>query len=111
MTVLESGFNRTLVNTANKNGTIDYGLMQVNSASVYLSGMQAADIMNLEFNVKTGTLIFFDKFDMVDYDTTKLWEAVGCFNGCSWNETTSQYDPNVPAYVEVIRSIYNGMWR
>jgi len=109
LTVLESGYNPTAVNH-NSDGTTDYGLMQVNSGSKYVEGMSVAQIESVQTNILVATKIFFDKLSYVHYDVNRLWEAVGCYNGCHYNGVTGIYDPVNPAYPSVVHRIYQGLW-
>src|SRR5208337_1168273 len=77
----ESRFNPGAVNY-NKNGSFDYGLMQVNSSWYRELGherwMRLGDAC---YNVQVGAWIFSQCVQRHGY----TWAAVGCYNGVSSN--------------------------
>lgn len=78
----ESGFNPTAVNW-NKNGTMDYGLLQVNSVWAGVLGTERW--MNLSDpceNLKTGAWILRQCINKAGYN----WKALGCYNTGSINK-------------------------
>lgn len=82
----ESNFNPTAVNY-NRNGSFDYGVMQINSYWYRELGHQRW--MNLNdacYNVKVGAWILSQCVQRYGY----TWRAVGCYNGMS-NDTRVRY--------------------
>jgi len=72
---VESNHNPAAVNR-NKNGTMDYGLMQVNSRWARELGERWAYIHDPCYNVTVGAWILSRCFSRYGY----AWEAVGCYN-------------------------------
>lgn len=72
----ESNLNPNAVNKANKNGTIDRGLMQINS--IHLNdGLDAEDLFDPEINIHEGAKVLrycIDKHGLT-------WQALNCYNG------------------------------
>ena len=82
----ESNFNPTAVNY-NRNGSFDYGLMQINSSWYKELGRERW--MNLRdacYNAKVGAWILDRCIRRYGY----TWTAVGCYNGVS-NNTKVRY--------------------
>jgi len=77
----ESNFNPAAVNY-NRNGTFDYGLMQINSSWYGQLGREKWMHLNDAcFNVQVGAWILSQCIQQYGYS----WEAVGCYNGVSKN--------------------------
>ena len=75
----ESNFNPTAVNY-NKNGSFDYGLMQINSTWFNALGHRRWMCLNDAcYNVKVGAWILSRCVRQYGY----TWKAVGCYNGVS----------------------------
>ena len=76
---VESNFDASAVNK-NKNGSFDYGIMQINSSWYKTLGhelwMRLGDPCT---NIMTGAWILKDCIDRCGY----TWEAVGCYNARS----------------------------
>lgn len=76
---VESNFNASAVHT-NKNGTVDLGLMQINSAWLDVLKLDKERLMqDACYNVKTGASILKNCMDRWGY----TWRAVGCYNASS----------------------------
>lgn len=76
---VESGLNSQAVNT-NKNGSLDLGLMQINSAWISVLNLDREDLItNPCYNVMTGANILSRCIGRHGY----TWEAVGCYNARS----------------------------
>lgn len=72
----ESGFNPRAVNTKNKNGSIDRGIMQVNS--IHLNeNLTAEDLFNPRVNIMMGAKVY--KM-CLDKHKDRL-KALNCYNG------------------------------
>ena len=75
----ESNLNPKAVNK-NLNGSIDIGLMQINSFWVKTLGLNAGELIsNPCYNTMTGAKILKQCVDRYGY----TWEAVGCYNATS----------------------------
>lgn len=74
----ESGLNPRAVNL-NRNGTADYGLMQINSENLASIGLSPAEVMEPCLNVHLGAWILA-KFIKTHGPT---WRAVGAYNAGS----------------------------
>ncbi len=75
----ESNFNATAVNR-NKNGSFDYGLMQVNSSwYAELGHDRWMGLGDACYNVHVGAWILSQCVQRYGY----TWAAVGCYNGAS----------------------------
>jgi soluble lytic murein transglycosylase-like protein len=75
----ESRFNPVAVNY-NKNGSFDYGLMQVNSSWYSELGSQRwMSLSDACYNVQVGAWILGQCVQRYGY----TWAAVGCYNGIS----------------------------
>lgn len=75
----ESNFNPKAINK-NQNGSIDIGLMQINSFWVKSLGLDADRLIsNPCYNTMTGAKILKQCIDRHGY----TWEAVGCYNATS----------------------------
>lgn len=75
----ESGFNPKAVNTANRNGTRDLGLMQINSMHLPLLaryGIREQDLFEPCTNVHVGAWVLASAFAQHGYS----WNAVGAYN-------------------------------
>lgn len=76
----ESNFDKKAINTSNRNGTSDYGLMQVNSSwfnELKQFGITAKDVKeNYCVNVNVGAWILSKNFD--SHGTN--WNSVGAYN-------------------------------
>ncbi len=76
---VESGLNPRALNK-NANGSIDMGLMQINSAWLKTLKVTGDDLMNDAcLNTMTGAWVLRQCVDRFGY----TWEAVGCYNACS----------------------------
>jgi soluble lytic murein transglycosylase-like protein len=76
---VESGLNSKSVNK-NKNGSSDFGLMQINSAWIDALGLNKEKLIsNPCYNVMTGAGILKQCIERHGY----TWEAVGCYNAKS----------------------------
>lgn len=73
---VESSLNPTAINR-NKNGSADYGLMQINSFWLKKLGTTAEELLkNPCYNVKAGAFVLRGCLDRHGEN----WEAVGCYN-------------------------------
>jgi hypothetical protein len=73
---LESGMNPIAVHN-NKNGSVDLGLMQVNSSWITAANLDKERLMrDACYNTQTGARILRDCIDRLGY----TWEAIGCYN-------------------------------
>jgi len=76
---VESNMNPYAVNF-NKNGTYDYGLMQINSSWYYVLGHKRwKKLSDPCYNVKVAAWILTQCINKYGYK----WEAVGCYNAVS----------------------------
>jgi len=81
---VESDFNPCAVNW-NKNGSYDYGVMQINSSWYIVLGADAwSQLGNPCYNVNVGAWILAACIKRHGY----TWEAVGCYNAKSKNKRT-----------------------
>lgn len=79
ITKVESNFNARAINW-NKNGSYDFGAMQINSRWAHILGPEKwASLGDACQNVKTGAWILAQCIDAHGY----TWEAVGCYNATS----------------------------
>ncbi len=79
---VESSFVPNAINR-NKNGSYDYGIMQINSAWYKKLGHELwMSLGDPCVNIKTGAWILRDCVDRYGY----TWEAVGCYNASSKNK-------------------------
>ncbi|HEY5974690.1 MAG TPA: lytic transglycosylase domain-containing protein [Geobacteraceae bacterium] len=75
----ESSLNPRAMNR-NSNGSVDYGLMQINSFWVKAYGLSSEDLLNDPcYNTKIGAWVLKQCIDRYGYN----WEAVGCYNATS----------------------------
>lgn len=75
----ESGLNKNAVNK-NKNGSIDYGLMQINSChlpKLKSMGYDKNNLFNPEINIKFGSIILKRCINLVGFN----YKALNCYNG------------------------------
>jgi hypothetical protein len=73
---VESGMNPAAQNR-NSNGSIDFGLMQINSSWLKQLGLSSEELLrNPCQNVKTGARILKDCLERYG----DSWEAIGCYN-------------------------------
>lgn len=73
---VESGLNPKAVNI-NKNGSADFGLMQINAAWLNVLHLTREDLLSDPcYNVMAGARILRACIDRYGY----AWEAVGCYN-------------------------------
>ena len=73
---VESNFNPRAVNW-NKNGTYDFGIMQINSSWGYSLGRDWWNTLGDPCsNIKGGAMILADCMKKYGYS----WEAIGCYN-------------------------------
>lgn len=76
---VESNLNPKAINK-NLNGSIDIGVMQVNSSWISTLGLDGDKLISDPcYNVMTGTKILKNCIDRHGY----TWEAVGCYNAVS----------------------------
>ena len=76
---VESNFNPTAINW-NKNGSYDYGVMQINSRWYKVLGADAwSQLGDPCYNIMVGAWILADCMNRYGY----TWEAVGCYNANS----------------------------
>ncbi|MDD3465603.1 MAG: lytic transglycosylase domain-containing protein [Campylobacterales bacterium] len=82
ITKVESDFNKNMI-YINKNGTIDIGLMQINSVhwdTLYNEfGVTPNDLFDIEINIRCGAWELSNCIDRYEYS----WDAITCFNGFS----------------------------
>ena len=96
----ESGFNPTAVNR-NKNGTFDYGVMQINSSWAATLGTERWNALaDPCTNVRTGAWILRQCINKYGYN----WKAVGCYN----SQTPSKRDRYAARVEAAIRSARRG---
>ena len=82
---VESGLNPKAVNK-NPNGSVDMGLMQINSAWLKTLKVTGDDLMNDAcLNTMTGAWVLRQCIDRYGY----TWEAVGCYNAYSSEKRVS----------------------
>lgn len=73
---VESDFNPRATNW-NRNGTYDFGLMQINSSWAPALGKERWNALgDVCTNIKTGAMILADCMKRYGY----TWEAIGCYN-------------------------------
>lgn len=75
----ESNFNPNVINK-NNNGSIDVGLMQINSVHfIYLEtlGISKEDLLRPEINIDVGAKILFDCFKKYGNN----YKSLNCYNG------------------------------
>ena len=85
--VKESGLNPKAINSANANGSIDRGLMQINSVHLSrYSGLDPAALFIPEINVYLGAKILRACIDRRGFN----WKALNCYNGKIYGNTYSQ---------------------
>ncbi len=73
---VESNFNPNAVNR-NRNGTYDFGVMQINSSWAYSLGLERWSTLGDPCsNIKTGAMILANCMKKYGY----TWEAIGCYN-------------------------------
>ena len=81
---IESNFNPYVINY-NKNGSFDYGVMQINSLWYKKIGPEGWALLNDAcYNVKVGAWILGQCVTRYGY----TWEAVGCYNASSAGKRT-----------------------
>ncbi|MCL4415645.1 MAG: lytic transglycosylase domain-containing protein [Actinobacteria bacterium] len=79
---VESNFDPGAVNW-NKNGSYDYGIMQINSRWYKVLGANAwSQLGNSCYNVNVGAWILSECIKKHGY----TWEAIGCYNASSKNK-------------------------
>lgn len=79
---VESNFDPGAVNW-NKNGSYDYGIMQINSRWYKVLGADAwSQLGNSCYNVNVGAWILSECIKKHGY----TWEAIGCYNASSKNK-------------------------
>ncbi len=76
---VESRFNATVVSPPNKDGSRDYGLMQINESNLSYLGLTPRSVLDVCTNVRAGARILSEK--MRTHGST--WEAVGAYNAAS----------------------------
>ena len=80
--MVESNFNPGVVNW-NKNGSYDYGIMQINSRWYKVLGADVwSQLGDPCYNVNVGAWILAECMKKYGY----TWEAVGCYNASSKNK-------------------------
>lgn len=79
----ESGLNPRIVSKPNENGTVDIGLMQINSAWLPTLarrfGITRADLFNSCVNLDVGAWVLYENFKTFGYS----WRAIGAYNAKS----------------------------
>lgn len=76
---VESGFNKSAINR-NSNGSVDIGLMQINSVWLNRLGLDKSKLLNDPcLNINVAAYILSDCIDRHGY----TWEAIGCYNAVS----------------------------
>jgi hypothetical protein len=81
----ESNFKTDALNK-NNNGTLDIGLMQINSFWIKILGLNANELIsNPCYNTMIGAKILRQCIDRYGY----TWEAVGCYNAASSHKRVS----------------------
>jgi soluble lytic murein transglycosylase-like protein len=101
---VESSFNKKAVNK-NKNGSIDVGVMQINSshfADLSRRGIYPSDLFNPCINVSVGAWILSESIKRHGL----TWRAVGAYNagrGKNGNEADRK------AYVKKVWTVYSKM--
>jgi soluble lytic murein transglycosylase-like protein len=81
----ESNLDPTATNK-NKNGSVDIGLMQVNSYWIRILGLDRDRLItDACYNTMAGALILRQCIDRHGY----TWEAVGCYNAISMDKKTA----------------------
>jgi len=76
---VESGLNPSAINR-NRNGTVDLGLMQINSFWLNTLGTSSRELIDKPcYNVMVGAWILSDCLDRHG----KTWKAIGCYNATS----------------------------
>ena len=79
---VESGLNPAAINR-NRNGTVDLGLMQINSFWLNTLGTSSRELIDKPcYNVMVGAWILSDCLDRHG----KTWKAIGCYNATSHNK-------------------------
>ena len=95
---VESNFNPVAINK-NKNGSFDYGVMQINSSWYSTLGQERWNTLGDACqNVKTGAWILSDCVRSNGY----TWDAVGCYNAIS-KEKRRAYSEKVK---KVVKEVY-----
>lgn len=74
----ESGLNPNIISKPNKNGSKDYGLMQINSIHLNKNGLTEENILDPETNIKTGAKIL--RYCMNKHNEL-TWQSLNCYNG------------------------------
>ncbi len=85
--MVESGMDPHAVNVRNRDGSKDYGLMQVNSFWSRSLGETWAYIMEPCYNVHVGAWILSQCIDRYGYS----WKAVGCYHRGRWDGLAKRY--------------------
>lgn len=76
----ESGFNPNAVNGSNSNGSIDRGLMQINSIhipAIKKKGLDIDDLFNPEVSIELGAKVLKSCIDKWGFN----WKSLNCYNG------------------------------
>lgn len=99
----ESSINHKAINKANRNKTIDVGVMQINSCHFNTLKKYTDDLNNLydpRFNIHVGAWVL--KRCMKRFDVS--WRAIDCYNKGAGNaRNTSGYVKKVNKHYEKIR--------
>lgn len=94
---VESNFNPRAINR-NKNGTYDFGIMQINSNWSYTLGMEWWNTLGDPCsNIKGGAMILSNCMKKYGYS----WEAIGCYN----SQTPSKRDKYAMSVFKQLQSI------
>jgi hypothetical protein len=92
----------------NKNGSIDYGPMQINSVWLDTLGKYGYTVHDLQYdpclNVSAGTWILAQA---IAEDNTPIWKGIGNYHSHSYAENLS-YQYKVSYYTNLLESILKG---
>ncbi len=78
---VESDFNPRAINY-NKDGTTDYGIMQINTVNIQDLGLSYSRIYNPCYNIYAGAIVLRQCINQYGFG----WRAVSCYNaGHYWN--------------------------
>jgi len=99
---VESGMNPKVVNV-NKNGSTDFGLMQINSSWIEPMKLYRQELLsNPCYNVMAGASILRGCIDKYGYN----WQAIGCYNAVA---ITGRVDYSWKVYRALKRENKNNM--
>ena len=108
ISVLKAEGGRTGSASVNKNGTIDYGPMQINTIWLDKLKKYGYSVNDLQYdpclNVAAGTWILAQA---IAEDTSSIWKGIGNYHSHSYVENLSyQYKVNV--YTKLLEKILSG---